>query len=527
MLPISGPVPAGADWAYEFAWDGIRALAHVEPHGVRLLSGAARDIGSSYPELQVLAERAAGHRLVLDGKVVALDGYGRPNFGPLRRRMHLHRPSVGSRDRVPVAYYLVDLLRIDDTAVLRLPYRQRRALLAELGLQGGPIVLPPAFLDAEGADVLRTASQYGLSGVVAKRADSSYHPGRRSKSWVQTALRPVQQVVIGGWVAGRNQHRDTVGSLLVGVPTEAGPRFVGQVASGLTDSSRAELFDRLTEVERRASPFVDEPPHDGREPHWVAPVLFGEVAYRDWTPHGRLSYPAWRGLRPGTHPAAVRGPVVLPTPRRAPDEEPRAELQDALRAARTEVTLLRGQFAPHFLYNALNVMIALVRTDPERSRRLLAEFAHFTRYALGPARTSTLGDELENIQRYLRIERARLGERLRHEITVATELLAVPLPMLALQLLVMSAVRDGVEPHLGGGTVSVQAAVRGGRCVVTVHDDGDGAEPATESPRTESANLAAVRDRLAEYPGVELTVHRVAGEGTTCHLRLPVAATTG
>src|SRR5262249_47738694 len=137
-----------------------------------------------------------------------------------------------------------------------------------------------------------------------------YRSGR-SRSWVQTTLRQTQEVIIGGWVAERRRAA-SIGALLVGVPSEAGLRYVGQVGSGFTDAGRQELLGQLVGLVVPESPFADEVPSEpDRRVHWVAPRLFGEVSYRQWTPHGRLGHPTWRGLRPAKHVAAVQAPIVL------------------------------------------------------------------------------------------------------------------------------------------------------------------------------------------------------------------------
>ena len=306
MLASTGPVPGDPGWAFEFAWDGIRSLADVQPDRLRLLGAHDRGIAGGYPEFDVLPALTERRRVLLDGKIVALDACGRPSFSRLQPRMNVQRPSPRVRRQVPVAYYVFDLLRLDGRSTLELPYRQRRELLEELDLARGPVVLPPCFLDIEGQAVLDTAAEYGLHGVVAKRADSTYQPGRRSRSWVETAVRRCQEVVIGGWVPSKRGPAGTLGSLLVGVPTERGLRYVGQVGTGLGSATRRNLLDLLTGLTRSTSPFLDQVPQEAaRAAHWVAPELLGEVGYRQWTAHGRLAHPTWRGLRRGMHPAAV------------------------------------------------------------------------------------------------------------------------------------------------------------------------------------------------------------------------------
>jgi len=524
MLATAGPMPGGPGWAFEFAWDGIRSLADVRPEGVRLVGRNDHSIGSGYPELDVLPALARGRRLLLDGKIVALDAFGRPDFSRLQQRMNVARPSARVQRRVPVAYYVFDLLRIDDRSTLQLPYRGRRELLEELGLTGEPIVLSPYFLDTDGQAVLDTAAQYGLHGVVAKHADSTYQPGRRSRSWVQTVLRKTQEVIVGGWVPSRRGRVDTLGALLVGVPTEQGLAFAGQVGTGFTDAMRRELRDALTDLARPVTPFVDPVPlESARAAHWVVPELLGEVSYRRWTRNGRLGNPTWGGLRPGKHPAAVHAPVVLRT---AVDDalvEPAelAELDEQVRRARAELDSLRARMSSHFLYNALSTIAALVRTDPKRARELLIDFADFTRYSFRSGTGSTVVEEFDNVERYLTLEQARLGDRLRVELHVAPETLPTVLPFLAVQPLVERAVRHGIEDEPLGGVVTVSAVAAGADCLITVADDG----PGTSRPEAQAA-VRDVEDRLRAAFGADyrLVVDGTPGAGTTITVQIPSRA---
>lgn len=521
MLATAGPVPGGPGWVFEFAWDGVRALADVHSDRVRLVGGSDRGLVAGYPELDVLPDLARRHRMLLDGMIVALDAFGRPSRSRLQRRMTGQRPSASVLRRVPVAYYVFDLLRLDDRSTLQLPYQQRRQLLEELDLTGGPVVLPPSFTNTDGQAVLDTAAQYGLHGVIAKRAGSRYQPGRRSRSWVETALRRTQEVVVGGWVPGTGGRAGAVGSLLVGVPTERGLRYVGQVGTGFTAAARRDLAGRLTGLERRSSPFVDQVPQEpGRHARWVDPGLLGEVHYRQWTRHGRLGQATWRGLRPGRHPATVQAPVLLgaPGPRGGADERELAELDQAVRRARAEVDALRAQIAPHFLYNLLSAIAAFVRTDPQRARELLIEFADFTRYSFrSGVELSTLAEELDTVERYLTLEQARLGDRLRVELQVVSEVLPVVVPFLAVQLVVESAVRHGIEETPGGGTVTVWVGEAGADCLVTVTDDGPGPDAAR------LVGLRTVDDRLrsAFGEGYRLAVDAAPGAGTRVSFRVP------
>ncbi|MBL1080223.1 histidine kinase [Nocardia sp. 2] len=217
-----------------------------------------------------------------------------------------------------------------------------------------------------------------------------------------------------------------------------------------------------------------------------------------------------------------------------------AEL-DASRARldRAEVRALRAQISPHFIYNALNTIASFVRTDPARARELILEFADFTRYSFRSAAEYTvLSDELSNIDRYLALERARFGDALQVRLQIAPEVLGVVLPFLALQPLVENAVRHGLAPRPGGGTVSITAVDEGTDCVISVEDDGVGMDPdvlrsgaldAVENTggpaKSESAHvgLANVDDRLRAAFGNDygLVVETAPGAGTKVSMRVP------
>jgi two-component system LytT family sensor kinase len=259
--------------------------------------------------------------------------------------------------------------------------------------------------------------------------------------------------------------------------------------------------------------------------HWVVPRLLGEVSYRQWTPRGRLRNPTWRGLRPGKHLAAVQAPVVLRA-REGGREDPRllADLDRAVQQVRAELRTLRGQISPHFLFNTVSTIAAFVSTDPPRARDLLIVFAEFARYSLQSVTETTLGEELENIERYLKLQRARFGERLRVQLHIAPDVRSVVLPFLAVQQLVDNAVRNGIEPQQHGGTVIISADAVDHDCVITIEDDGPGKADADVQ-----ANLGTIDDQLRSRFGDDygLVGDIVPGTGTKISLRVPMVAGTG
>ena len=209
-----------------------------------------------------------------------------------------------------------------------------------------------------------------------------------------------------------------------------------------------------------------------------------------------------------------------------------AELDESRsRLAHAEVRALRAQISPHFIYNALTTISSCVRTDPEEARELLMEFAEFTRYSFrATGEFTTLAEELNNIDRYLILEKARFGERLQVKLQIAPEVLPVVLPFLALQPLVENAVRHGLAGKPGGGTVSVVAEDAGSDCVISVNDDGIGMDPErlrdemTDSHLTGAhVGLGNVHDRLRGAFGDEcgLVVETAPGLGTKVSMRVP------
>ncbi|CRK60828.1 ATP-dependent DNA ligase clustered with Ku protein, LigD [Alloactinosynnema sp. L-07] len=314
MLATAGSLPADEDdelWAYEFKWDGVRALARVEGGRVRLFSRVGNDITTSYPELRALGEELGSTEVWLDGEIVAFDE-GKPSFSALQKRMHVSEDRIARKLAVdvPVAYIVFDVLHLDGRSCVSLPYRDRRELVEGLELRGTHWNTSPSFA-GDGAAVLETARDQSLEGIVAKRLTSRYFPGRRSAEWLKIAEVRAIEVIIGGWRPGEGRRGDVFGSLMLGVPTPDGLKYVGQVGTGFTDQMLDSIMGKLRKLERKSSPFHNEIPRErGKGAHWVRPSLVGEVVFRDWTNDDRLRAPAWRGLRSDKRPEDVeeRGP---------------------------------------------------------------------------------------------------------------------------------------------------------------------------------------------------------------------------
>ncbi|MEQ7125938.1 non-homologous end-joining DNA ligase [Actinopolymorpha sp. B11F2] len=317
MLATPGTMPPPADqerWAFEMKWDGVRTVAYAARDQVVLLGRSGRDFTSTYPELSgaTMDEVAGAEGLVVDGEVVAFDDQGRPSFERLQSRMH-GPPRGRSRQAgptrqagtAPVCYLVFDLLYLRGRSLVGEPYHVRRALLRDLALPAPAWQVPPAF-EGMGAAALETSHRQQLEGIVAKRLDWAYEPGRRSPAWIKIKHVRTQDVVIGGWRIGAGSRAGTFGSLLCGVYEGDRLVYAGRVGTGFTQARLKALTERLAPLARDASPFDESvPAADARDARWVEPVLVGEVAFAQWTRDGRLWHPSWRGLRDDRDPRDV------------------------------------------------------------------------------------------------------------------------------------------------------------------------------------------------------------------------------
>jgi bifunctional non-homologous end joining protein LigD len=309
MLARSEPQlpPDDGAWALEMKWDGVRALAYCDGP-VRLVSRTGEDITAAYPELRGLGPALGKHQALLDGEVVALSESGWPDFEALQPRMHV-RSAEAARllaAEYPVTYLIFDLLHLDGRPLLDVPYHERRALLDGLALNGPRWQTPPSFTGEPGAQLQAVSRQHGLEGVVAKRLDSRYEPGKRSGSWRKVKNMRRQEAVIGGWRPGKGNRTGQIGSLLVGVQEPGGLAYAGHVGTGFTDRTLRMLTERLAPLRRGTSPFdAPLPANHGRDAVWAEPVLVAEVAFTGWTRAGRMRAPSYQGLRTDKDPAEV------------------------------------------------------------------------------------------------------------------------------------------------------------------------------------------------------------------------------
>jgi bifunctional non-homologous end joining protein LigD len=285
-------LPSGDGWAYEFKWDGVRALLDVSDGGVRLQSRAGNDVSGGYPEL--LAQADGIEDALLDGEIVAFDE-GRPSFERLQQRMHVRGRADVARlaHEVPVTYVVFDVLRRYGVDLTARPYSERRATLERFGAEHEDWTVSPSFDD--GPATLEVARAHGLEGVVAKRTASLYRPGVRSDDWRKLRLLRSGEFVVLGWEAAP-EHPGTLSSLVLGITTDDGLLYAGKVGSGLTGRLAARLKEMLIERARPVVPDIPRGPR-ARLVHWVEPAVVVDVQFTMVTSDGVLRQPVFRGIR--------------------------------------------------------------------------------------------------------------------------------------------------------------------------------------------------------------------------------------
>ena len=291
-------------WAYEFKWDGARAVVFNQRGSLRVVSRTQEDLTRRYPELRRLAEALGSHTAVLDGEVVALAQDGVPRFEQLQQRIGLSGEAEIRRKmkQVPVYYFAFDLLYLDGQLLLDRPYSERRERLQALGL-AGPSWQTPEHQVGHGAAMLEASRTSGLEGIVAKRLDSAYEAGRRSPAWLKIKNRRRQNLVIGGWLDGEGRREGLPGALLVGYWDGAQLVYAGRVGTGFTDATLARLATMMAPLARSESPFGRG--HPPARAHFIEPRLVGRFELTDWTRADQVRAGAFKGLRQDVDPRQV------------------------------------------------------------------------------------------------------------------------------------------------------------------------------------------------------------------------------
>jgi bifunctional non-homologous end joining protein LigD len=296
MLAEIGEGPrSDSRWSYEPKVDGYRVIAFLQDGAVRLQSRRGIDLTAAFPEITAELAEQAVDRMIVDGELVALDSGGRPSFNALQNRATLKQPKeiAEAQRQTNVVLLCFDLLHFAGLNLRGNPYVDRRRYLAQCLLPSAHIQLVHASDDAE--RLYAVALETGFEGIVCKRKDSTYQPGRRSKAWLKVKAVESAEFVVGGYTRGKGA-REALGALLLGYWQGDELHYVGHVGSGIDDRSMQNLRERLASMTAKRSPFAEKPPLH-RPTTWLKPELVAEVNFASRTPDGYLRAPVFMRLR--------------------------------------------------------------------------------------------------------------------------------------------------------------------------------------------------------------------------------------
>jgi bifunctional non-homologous end joining protein LigD len=351
----SGPIPASVtpmlaatasapfsdpDWLFEPKLDGFRTIALFREGNVRLLSRRGLDMTRQFPYVAEALDGQPVWESILDGEIVALDAEGRPCFQCLQQHLELMRGADVHRaeGQAPIIYYVFDILYLDGYDLRDVALGQRKALLHSV-LRPSDRVRPVAYFERDGKAVHEASVSQGLEGVIAKRRDSLYEPGRRSRSWLKIKTIQSDEFVIGGYSQGLGNRAHTFGALLLGYFDDEGHLvYVGHVGTGFDDRTLADLRRRLDAIKADDCPFAEMPPLNAPTT-WVRPELVVEVKFAQRTRDGYLRAPVFLRRRDEKSAAEVRRTDVVftPVPSQASREDASTRLVGTVESVREQM----------------------------------------------------------------------------------------------------------------------------------------------------------------------------------------------
>jgi bifunctional non-homologous end joining protein LigD len=293
--------PPPGNWVYEIKFDGFRALGFKNGSAAALLSRNDKDLGGRFPRVLEAVRSLKIDDFILDGEIVALDHEGRSSFQLLQAH------DMGQQ-QPPIIYYVFDLLRLEGENLQRCPLIERKERLEKALAQGSRLIRYSASLEGDVVELLTHAQKLGLEGLIGKRPDSIYEPGRRSQSWIKLKLVQEQEMVVGGFTDPEGS-RPYFGSLVVGYYEKDQLLCAGKVGTGFNDAWLRSLSARFKSLSIATCPFKNLPESragrygagitaaEMRRCHWVKPVLVCQVKYSEWTRDGKLRHPVFLGMR--------------------------------------------------------------------------------------------------------------------------------------------------------------------------------------------------------------------------------------
>jgi bifunctional non-homologous end joining protein LigD len=301
--------PPAGDWIYEIKFDGFRALAIKSGDDVRLLSRNEKEFGATFPEVADSVAQLGADDAIIDGEIVALDPKGRSSFQLLQAY------DLG-QERPPIYFYAFDLLQLNGRDFRNESVTARKVELEKLLKKPPGVIRYSASLTGKVQDLLKQASRLGLEGIIGKRTDSSYEPGRRSGAWIKLKLHQEQEMVIGGFTEPAGT-RKLFGAILVGCYEKNRLLLAGKVGTGFNETLLRSLHARFQKIHRDDCPFANVPEKspgrygagitraEMKRCHWIEPKLVCQIKFSEWTRDGKLRQPVFLGLREDKDPRDV------------------------------------------------------------------------------------------------------------------------------------------------------------------------------------------------------------------------------
>jgi bifunctional non-homologous end joining protein LigD len=306
---LEAKLPRGPEWVYEVKFDGVRALAIKNNESLALVSRAGNDLGHKYPEISQGLKNLSAGEAIIDGEVVAVDAQGRSSFQLLQSYQ-----SAGTK-KPPLFYYVFDLIQLDGKDVTKLPLSERKAMAQKLTENLAPAIRFSGNITAESARLLKEMQSRGLEGLIAKKKDSRYEPGRRSGAWVKFKWTNEQEFVIGGYTRPKGA-RSHFGAILVGYYQNKRLLFAGKIGTGFNEATLRMLYEKFQQLASPDCPFANLPEKftgsssglsaaEMRRCQWLRPELVCQARFAEWTRDHHLRQPAYLGLREDKDPREV------------------------------------------------------------------------------------------------------------------------------------------------------------------------------------------------------------------------------
>ena len=290
LATLGEEVPRGAGWSFEVKWDGYRAVTALAGGEAKLTSRNGNDLTSRFSGVaKELPKAVRTPDCVIDGEVCALDESGRSSFSAMQQ----------GKPGTPIVYYVFDVMEIEGEPVIDLPLVERRKRLERLlDRRNKTIRLSETFDD--GQALLEAAKQQQLEGIMAKRLDSRYLPGKRTRDWLKVKTHSEQEFVVAGYTKGTGRRASSFGSLVLGYYVGDELVYAGNVGTGFNSREIEKLLDKLRPLRRDTAPFREVPKMPKvrkSDVIWVEPELVAEVVFAEWTHDGRLRAPSYQGIR--------------------------------------------------------------------------------------------------------------------------------------------------------------------------------------------------------------------------------------